>query len=458
MSHFILRRPRAALVLAAILPLLAGCASWQRVGENSTASPEQQLTQLFNPAALYTRLGRFVSPTQIFFVGSAAFVPGRGDSTLAVVGLSLSNREFAFQRDGNGYAARYRVEYQLDHVGQPAILFARNETIRVASFPETLRTDESVLLQQEVLLAPGEYTLTVRVRDAGNTQVGTATQKLQVPHFTPGSVTAPILAYQVRGRGSRNDSLPIVLNPRGSLAYGGDTLLVYLEGVGFKQPTTVPLEVRDERDSVIYRTNIGFTGAREVESQAVRIAPDSAPLGQLEVRIGSGPTAQHNAALVSFSQNWVVTNFDDLLSLLRYFGQDNRLNAMRKAKAGDRAELWREFYKATDPNTQTPENEALDRYFALLALANQRFIGEGVSGWRTDRGEVFIALGEPDEVLDQGTAQQGRYVRWTYNDLRLQVIFQDVTGFGRFRLTPQSRSDFDRVRSRIQSQQAPTGN
>ncbi|MES2123457.1 MAG: GWxTD domain-containing protein [Gemmatimonadota bacterium] len=451
-------RLRAALVLTAILPLLGGCTSWQRVGENPSASPEQQLTQLFNPAAMYTRLGRFVSPSQIFYVGSAAFVPGRNDSTLAVIGLSLTNREFAFQRDGNGYAARYRVEYQLDRAGQPAILFARNETIRVAGFQETLRTDESILLQQEVLLAPGEYTLTVRVRDAGNTQVGTATQKLQVPHFTPGSVTAPILAYQVRGRGSRNDSLPIVLNSRGSLAYGGDTLLVYLEGVGFKQPTTMPLEVRDERDSVIYRANIGFTGQREVESQAIRIAPDSAPLGQLEIRIGTGPTAQRNSALVSFSQNWVVTNFDDLLSLLRYFGQDNRLNAMRKAKAGDRAELWREFYKATDPNTQTPENEALDRYFGLLSLANQRFIGEGVSGWRTDRGEVFIALGEPDEILDQGTAQQGRYIRWTYNDLRLLVVFQDVTGFGRFRLTPQSRSDFDRVRGRIQSQQAPTGN
>ncbi|MEP6591094.1 MAG: GWxTD domain-containing protein, partial [Gemmatimonadota bacterium] len=307
------------------------------------------------------------------------------------------------------------------------------------------------------LLAPGDYTLTVRVRDAGNAQVGTATQKLQVPHFEPGTVTAPILAYQVSGRGSRNDSLPIVLNSRGSLAYGGDTLLVYLEGVGFRSPTSVPLEVRDERDSVIFRSILAFTGQREIESQAVRIVPDSAPLGQLEIRVGSGATAKRNAALVSFSQNWVVTNFDDLLSLLRYFGQDNRLSAMRKAKAGDRAELWREFYHATDPNTQTPENEALDRYFALLALANQRFVSEGVAGWRTDRGEVFIALGEPDEVLDQGTAQQGRYVRWTYNEYRLVVVFQDVTGFGRFRLTPQSRSDFERVRIRIQAQQPSTG-
>jgi hypothetical protein len=226
------------------------------------------------------------------------------------------------------------------------------------------------LLQQEVLLAPGEYQLTVRVRDSGNTQVGVASQKLLVPRFTSGSVTAPILAYEVRGRGSRSDSLTIVLNSRGTVAFGGDTLLVYLEGVGFHAPTTVPLEVRDERDSVIYHTNINFTGAREIESQAVRIAPDSAPLGQLEIIVGSGTTMQRNSAVVSFSQNWVVTNFDDMLSLLRYFGQDARLTAMRKARAGDRITLWREFFHATDPNTQTPENESLDRYFGMLSRAN----------------------------------------------------------------------------------------
>lgn len=456
MRLFSLRRPRAALVGAAFLPLLAACTTWQRVGEDVTASPEQQLTQLFNPSVLYTRLGRFVSSTQIFYVGSMAFVPGRGDSTLAVIGISLSNREFAFQREGAGYAAKYRVEYQLTRPGTPTILLARDETIRVATFQETLRTDESILLQQETMLLPGEYQLTVRVKDLGNTQIGTATQKVVAPHFTPGSVTAPILAYEVKGRGSRNDSLAIVLNSRGSVAFGGDTLLVYLEGVGFKTRTSVPLEVRDERDTVIYRTNVTFTGAREIESQAVRITPDSAPLGQLEIVLGSGASVQRNSAVVSFSQNWVITNFDDLVSLLRYFGQDRRLDAMRRAKAGDRATLWREFYRATDPNLQTPENEAIDRYFGLVSIANQRFVGEGVPGWRTDRGEVFISLGDPDEVLDQGLQQQGRYIRWTYNDLRLALVFQDVTGFGRFRLTPPSRSDFERVRTRIQAQQPST--
>ncbi|MCA9723442.1 MAG: GWxTD domain-containing protein, partial [Gemmatimonadetes bacterium] len=104
----------------------------------------------------------------------------------------------------------------------------------------------------------------------------------------------------------------------------------------------------------------------------------------------------------------------------------------------------------TDPNRQTPENEPLDAYFALLRAANELFRDEGIPGWRTDRGEVYVTFGPPDEQFDSSPTQQGRFVRWGYFDLRLSLVFQDITGFGRYRLTPDSRAEFERVKSRVQ--------
>ena len=43
---------------------------------------------------------------------------------------------------------------------------------------------------------------------------------------------------------------------------------------------------------------------------------------------------EHDAAS---HQAWVITNFDEMLDLLRYFGEDERVNAMRKAAPGDRS-------------------------------------------------------------------------------------------------------------------------
>ena len=36
-------------------------------------------------------------------------------------------------------------------------------------------------------------------------------------------------------------------------------------------------------------------------------------------------------------------------------------------------------------------------------------------------------------------------MRWTYNAMRLTLFFQDNTGFGRYRLTPLSRAEYQRA-------------
>ncbi len=460
---------RRALPLVVLTAAAAGCGSWTRVGENTAPTPAQQAAQMVDPSALYVRLGRFVATGDMHYIGAVAFVPAAGDSTTAIVGLSLSNDNFSFDRQGGAFSARYRVEYEFDQPGMAPIIVGRNDTVRVASFQETQRNDESILAQQQEPLVPGNYRLVVRVRDLTTGNVGTATKDLMVPEFGPESFTAPMLVYQVHARTSRDSTLSVVLNPRGTVAYGGDTLLVYFEGVGFRGPHDIPLVVRDDRDSVIKQATAHFEGTGGIESRIVRLSPDSAPLGQVDITLGpehgpvgrgqptiaTGPgnVVRTTSALVSFSDAWIVTNFDDLLSLLRYFGHDRQISAMKHAAKGmDRDSLWKAFYHSTDPNPGTPENEALDAYFARLAIANRRFTEPGFPGWRTDRGEVYITLGEPDEIQDQSATVQGfnRVIHWQYNRYQLDLYFQDVSGFGRFQLIPESRGAFEQVRARIE--------
>jgi GWxTD domain-containing protein len=141
-----------------------------------------------------------------------------------------------------------------------------------------------------------------------------------------------------------------------------------------------------------------------------------------------------------------------MLSLLRYFGPNVWLDSLRRAPAADRARLWRAFWRATDPNTRTPENEQLDEYFARVATANAQIKEEGTPGWRTDRGEVFIVLGPPDDVSDNAAPGQSRLVHWTYQNFRLTLFFVDESGFGRYKLTPQSRVEFERLVARLRRQ------
>jgi GWxTD domain-containing protein len=296
--------------------------------------------------------------------------------------------------------------------------------------------------------------VSLTVHDVGSTSESQAQADYTAPSFRPATTSAPILTYQATGRGKLADPLNLVLNPRGSVGYGSDTLLAYIEGYNFSRPTTVPFKVVDEQQHVIHQDELRFRGGHEVESQVLRLSPDSVSLGELQLVVGEGNTEQKASALVSFTQAWVVTNFEEMLDLLRYFGHDAEVSAMRKAPPSERARMWRQFYAATDPNSTTPENEALNLYFTRIAQANQRYNDEGLPGWRTDRGEVFINLGPPDEVIENapGTTAN-RIVRWGYINQRLELFFRDESGFGRLRLLPASRADYERTLTRLRRQE-----
>ena len=101
---------------------------------------------------------------------------------------------------------------------------------------------------------------------------------------------------------------------------------------------------------------------------------------------------------------------------------------------------------------EAPEHELIDEYLQRVRTANEQFNDEGGPGWLTERGEVFISIGPPNEIIDRRAEQQisrGRYIIWNYFDYRLTLNFIDDTGFGRFRLDPRSRSEFLRIRNQL---------
>ncbi|MEZ4454986.1 MAG: hypothetical protein R2882_00345 [Gemmatimonadales bacterium] len=103
--------------------------------------------------------------------------------------------------------------------------------------------------------------------------------------------------------------------------------------------------------------------------------------------MGEGDHAARMQALVSFARGWVVTNYDNLLNLLRFFPYEpGLLNSLRNAKPADRSKLWRQFWLATDPIPETSENEALDRYSPAAINPAVPGRGRGRMAHRSRRG------------------------------------------------------------------------
>jgi len=447
---------RAATV--ALVLVGAGCGAWQRVGSSDTPAPGTTLPHLFDATTIYRSMGFLATGGPLPFVASVRYLRGPApDSTLALFSLSLANSAITFQRSGVEFLAEYRVEatFRGDTGLAPLRRIARDEQVRVRSFQETLRGDESVIFQQIVTLPPGTYTVSVMVRDRNGPAFARTERVDTAPNLwsRPG-MTRPIPVYEGAGR-TQTAALPaLIANPRATLPYGSDTLRFYVEAYGLTGRTRLVARVTDGSDRELWRDTVALRGDASLAAAAIAVAPDRLPVGQAEIEttpVGGGDTTRARF-LVSFSNQWVITNFEEMLSLLRYFDRAEWVDSLRKAPPEQRPTVWRAFWKATDPVAITPENEALDDYFRRVQQANVRFPDEGEPGWLSDRGEVLITLGEPDEVLDlsSGLDRSGlRAIRWTYTNYRLVLFFQDQTGFNHFKLTPTSRAEYQRVLARV---------
>lgn len=451
-----------AAAITALVCFAGGCSSWQRVGRPEGAPPGSALPRLFDATSVYRSMGFLVGGGALPFVASVRYLAGpTPDSTLALFSVSLANQAITFQRRGNEFLAEYRVEaaFRTDSGVVPVRQLGRDEQVRVRTFQETLRTDESIIFQQFVTLPPGTYRVFVMLRDRNGPAFARAERVDTAPRFAGRGITRPIAVYTAELRTQRSALPKLVANPRATLPYGADSIRFYIEeygapGSGGGAGGALVARVVDANDRELWRDTTRVSGNTEVSSATLAVAPGNLPVGQaeLEVTPAAGGDTTRARFLVSFSNQWVITNFDEMLSLLRHFERQDWVDSLRRATPEKRPEVWRQFWKATDPVPITPENEALDDYFRRVQQANLRFQDEGEPGWMTDRGEVFITLGEPDEILDMssGLDRSGvRAIRWTYTQLRLVLYFQDQTGFGRFRLTPTSRAEYQRVLGRV---------
>jgi hypothetical protein len=173
------------------------------------------------------------------------------DTTLTLLAMSLPSRALGFAREGDRYAAAYVARVQLRQGATVVRTIEATEQVRVPTFRETSRTDESIIWQQFLRLAPGRYTLTVSVKDESSIRASSEEVTLDVPRLLPDGLTSAVPVYEAIPR-QVIDSLPRLLaRPRATFVYGVDSLLpLYLDGVTVSAPAQVRVRVLGDGEIV----------------------------------------------------------------------------------------------------------------------------------------------------------------------------------------------------------------
>jgi GWxTD domain-containing protein len=384
------------------------------------------------------------------FVGAVSYLAAAAsDSTNLSVGLSITSTSLSFVRDNDRFVAGYTVALTLRQGGVLVRDIDAHETVRVGSYKETARIDESIVFQQGMTVTPGQYALAVSVRDDGTGRTSTQEMLLTVPRLGASrSLSTPVPFLQVIPRRSRAVIADLVSNPRATAVFGRDTsIALYVEGYGEGNQFPVSIEARNDEGRMLWRDSTSLPRRSNMFSGVVTVPVSRVGIGVAVISMWPTGTADTVRApvFVAFGEELPVAKFEDMITYLRWFAAPYRLKALSDATPETRPGAWTEFVKATDTTPLTQGNEELAEYFARLLMATVRYKEEGMPGWRTDRGKVFLGLGEPAQVFDQGMAtvgERGRSQVWEYRSLNIQLVFYDQTGFGRWRLTNASEMEF----------------
>jgi GWxTD domain-containing protein len=106
------------------------------------------------------------------------------------------------------------------------------------------------------------------------------------------------------------------------------------------------------------------------------------------------------------------------------------------------------FWKHRDPAPGTPENEFKTEHYRRINYANHFFGRQGPRpGWRTDRGRIYIILGEPNDIQRfEGKTQTYPAEIWFYQDKAalglppgFHLVFFQEGGIGESKLYSPAR-------------------
>src|SRR5678816_3303496 len=344
----------AAVRLGLLFGLVSGTASCTQTRPASTVpgsipvpSVSGSIIQGQDPSSIYNQMGLIATGNPLSYVGKVAYFASRNpDTTMVLASISIPNRMLSFVRDGDTYRAPYEVRLRLTQGNTEVKTVEALEIVRVGSFKEVNRTDESVIFQNYFRIPPGTYSISFLVRDVASNRSAAQEGSIVVPRLSQGQMSTPLLVYEASRRNTL-DSLPRVLaSPRSSAVFRQDSAVsVYLEAYGQQARLPISFVVQNDKGAVTWRDTAVLEKNGALMSGAVRIPISRVGIGIANVTFTRADATDtvRTPVFVSFGNDIPLLSYEELLNQLRYYVAPERLKALRDTPVEERGRAWAAF-------------------------------------------------------------------------------------------------------------------
>ena len=353
-----------------------------------------------------------------FFLDTSA-LPLSGGRTLALFQIAVPVKEIEYEEKDGSFEAAVQVSLVLWY-GEEKV-HEKGLVIRDDRDTKPLVNDLSgfIYMTDSSSVDPGSYRIDVRVEDLKRrkkTLMGFVKGKhhyseiegheLEVTGFPEGrlALSDPVLIWsrESGGRfvpnpmqiyGLKNDTLSFFssgLLPEGESVDSVDVFLTVLDAKGEVVGTRSGLSPVDNGRILLF-------GSFDVNTWAA-----GSYTAKVEVLYGG---TLRGATSKDFSVAWQLLNWQkprrDVLVEASILLSGSDYDEFQRMSIGEQEQVLVAYWKKLDPTPHTAVNELFDIFQSRVKYADARFPGQGTRGALTARGQLYIRLGPPDEIVSE---------------------------------------------------------
>jgi GWxTD domain-containing protein len=389
-----------------------------------------------------------VGPT--FYADAIAYASDQSQKSRVDVYVQVPHDEIRFIKEGEQYIARYEMTLS---IFTPTKQLTHEETwsvdVPVAEFAQTSQNKLYSLTHRTVDLDPGNYQMTIQLRDQESRKSSQIRKSILVSDFAKDSLSLSdiMLVNRLSTEGSKRTIVP---NISGSISYLAEGFFVFFEM--YNKPTFDSVDVfykifDSKKNEVVSRAQKWQASGHKtqlflkVDSTGLHMGTYFISVEAAAVIDSAGhPVIVRGTTSRTFNVRATefpiaIVDLDKAVEQLIYIARESEIDYIRSAPNEDeKRKRFLEFWSKRDPDPQTQRNELMDEYYGRIQYANQNFT-HYLEGWRSDMGMVYIRFGTPDNIERHPFENYSRpYEIWYYYQLNRQFIFVDETGFGDYRL------------------------
>jgi GWxTD domain-containing protein len=366
-----------------------------------------------------------------FYLDSATF-RGKEGVVLQQFYVRIPNNEIQFKHNVEGYSGKVRVTIELTDADGKAVV----QEVEEHGFNEEEKThvNNSLYFQtliQSHFVAPGVYRLSYAVEDLEaekRTVLGMMKGKFntsfvrnsrveipEIPDDAP-SFSLPQFVWSIDEIEGRT-----VYHPNPPRMYGlyKDTLEAYVELYLPEDMADAPtFEFKSyvldpEGKTMVGRTislpnpdASGLGGGLRTYPIVIREDLAKFPAGAYTLNFTFGLDGQivSRVRAGAFSVAWDIRTWEvprrSYMAEARFLLGDTEFNEFQLMSIGEQERALDDLWKAEDPAPETGVNEAYEQFLERLEYVNQHFAESNRLAIFTDRGQIFMRWGAPDEFVE----------------------------------------------------------